>query len=173
MTAVEEWRLVVGYEGWYEVSDHGRVRRVKAGRGARFGKVLAMSYHNHGYLNVSLCRDGIAQSFLVHRLVAEAFLGPCLEGLMVNHKDGVKTNNRPDNLEYCTCAENIAHAVDTGLFACNFKAGRQSSPLIASQVADIRRLYPTKTQDELAEQFGVAQTTISCIVRRKRWKEIA
>lgn len=168
----EEWRPIAEYEGWYEVSNLGRVRRVRTGPGTRGGDVLALLRHNQGYHSVALCRDGKPRSHLVHRLVAEAFVGPCPAKWTVNHKNGVKTNNRADNLEYCTRGENVAHAVRMGLCVRGFEAGRRKSPLTASQVSEIRRLYGEYTQKELAKRFGVGQTAVSCIVRRKRWKVV-
>ena len=77
------------------------------------GKILCGGRNGKGYLTVSLY-DGSSpkkpKSFLVHRLIAEAYLGP--SDLQVNHKDGNKTNNAVNNLEYVTCKENVRHAIE-------------------------------------------------------------
>ena len=109
----EEWRPVLG--GAYEVSDLGRVRRAVGGKGARAGRVLTRFVASTGYYVVNVCVAGDERVAYVHRLVAEAFLGSCPPSLMVNHKDGVKTNPLPSNLEYVTRAENAAHAGRSGL----------------------------------------------------------
>jgi hypothetical protein len=66
---------------------------------------------------VNLYRDGKPQHFYVHRLVAEAFIGPIPEGFEVNHKDGCKTNANADNLEIVTARQNIQHAIRLGLMS--------------------------------------------------------
>lgn len=118
-----EWRPVPGFEGVYEVCNIGAVRRVgKAARtgkgrggGARIGHILMPRVVPGGYLAVQLWRDGKPHAFLLHVLVASAFIGPCPVGKEVNHRDGVKSNNSHENLEYLTRSENIKHAYQTGL----------------------------------------------------------
>lgn len=115
--AQEEWREIANYPN-YEVSSFGRVRS-KQREVRQFGhkqsytrvmpsKILKTKMQNGGYLLVWLCKDGIAKPFTVHRLVASAFVDGV--GQDVNHKDGNKTNNRADNLEWATRSENIAHS---------------------------------------------------------------
>lgn len=119
----EGWRPVVDFEGLYEVSDAGRVRRTgKAARhgkgrggGARLGHVLAPLKNRQGYRAVQLWRGGEGAMRLVHVLVATAFLGPPPDRQEVNHRDGDKTNNALANLEYVTRSENARHAYRTGL----------------------------------------------------------
>ena len=95
----EEWKDIAGYEGLYQISSHGNVRSVPR-KGTRGGAVLA-SYGSSGYLQTHLCRDGIAKTFQVHRIVATHFLENPYELPEVNHKDENKTNNHADNLEWC------------------------------------------------------------------------
>ena len=97
---MEEWKNVIGYEGLYEVSDIGNVRNV------RRNTLLRLTKTNYGYIQVSLYKNGIKTGLKVHRLVAEAFI-PNLDNLpQVNHKDENKSNNRVDNLEWCTAKYN-------------------------------------------------------------------
>lgn len=121
---VEEWRPVVGFEGIYEVSSLGRIRRVgraaRTGRayggGARIGRIRKPQTVKGGYKVVALWRDGRQTMRLVHLIVAEAFLGPCPDGMEVNHKEGRnKWDNSVANLEYMTRTENMKHAYRTGL----------------------------------------------------------
>ena len=98
---MEEWRAVPGYEGLYEVSNMGNVRNV------RKNTLLRLSKDCYGYIQVSLYKNGRRTGLRVHRLVAEIFI-PNSENLpMVNHKDEDKSNNRVDNLEWCTAKYNL------------------------------------------------------------------
>lgn len=116
----ESWRPVVGYEGIYEVSDHGRVRRVLAGQGARPGYILSPTQAGRGYAegraypSVCIYKGRTVARRNVHQLVAEAFIGPRPEGMHINHKDSDKSNNHATNLEYVTPSENYWHAVEAG-----------------------------------------------------------
>jgi len=113
----ERWKPC--FEGYYEVSDIGRVRRIKPGSGTRKGRILNPPISKSGYRDAQVTiRRKTLRSF-VHRLVAKAFLGPCPPGKQVNHKDGVKTNNRVENLEYVTHKENALHAYRLGLMTGN------------------------------------------------------
>lgn len=117
----EVWRPVVGFEGLYEVSDHGRVRSVerfvrgKAGvRSPRVSRVLALSANTHGYLHVSLSRENKRRTAYVHGLVLQAFVGPRPEGLEACHQDGDKTNNAIGNLRWDTRSQNALDRVRHG-----------------------------------------------------------
>ncbi|MBN7395680.1 HNH endonuclease [Mycobacteroides abscessus subsp. abscessus] len=119
----EQWRPVVGFEGLYEVSDLGRVRTVprlvSMGRGYRTvpGRIRKYGHSTtHGYLIVGLSRPGKrrATTALVHRLVLEAFVGPCPDGMEACHFDGDKTNNRLPNLRWDTRRANQDDAIRIG-----------------------------------------------------------
>lgn len=110
---MEKWKPFAG--GYYEVSDRGRVRRAKPGKGTWRGRILALSASTNGYLFVRPNINGKTTTVYLHQVVATVFIGPCPKGLEVNHKDLVKTNNTPGNLEYMTHVENIRHAIKHGL----------------------------------------------------------
>lgn len=103
----EVWRPVVGYENEYEVSSLGRVRRVKAAQGARVGRILAQQEMplRGGYMSVGLTKGCLKKRFRVHRLVADAFLGPS-DLPLVRHLDGDPKNNSAANLMHGTVSEN-------------------------------------------------------------------
>lgn len=115
----EQWRPVVGYEGKYEVSDHGRVRSLdrvettKAGVARPLtGRVLVQSTNGRGYLKVTLRSP--ARQVYVHTLVLEAFVGPRPEGLEARHHDDVREHNYPSNLVWGTRSENNYDRVRNG-----------------------------------------------------------
>jgi hypothetical protein len=105
-------------DGAYAVSSEGEIKRLKRNKGATVGKVLAPSQnYEGGYAHVVVCVDREIRNMLVHRVVAEAFLGPCPDGCNVNHKNGNKFDNRASNLEYVTYSANTQHALRAGLIA--------------------------------------------------------
>ena len=106
----EIWKDIIGYDGFYKVSNIGNIKSLKR------NKVLKTCNKSDGYERVVLCVNYVMKTFLVHRLVAIAFIGNPKEKLEVNHIDGIKTNNNTSNLEWCTRTENLQHAWDNGLF---------------------------------------------------------
>lgn len=117
----EKWLPTVDGDGYYEVSDQGRVRSVdrtvyfRDGR-HRFarGKILAPRVNNGGHLFVSTGHDGAKTKSYIHRLVMAAFVGPCPDGLEVRHLDGNPTNNHLDNLRYGTRRQNRLDDIRNG-----------------------------------------------------------
>lgn len=153
----EEWRPVVGYEGLYEVSSHGRVKRLPfvGNLGTRFhGKILSQSLSN-GYPFVGLRdADGKQSSPRIHALVAAAFIGKRPKGKVVNHIDFDKTHNHVSNLEYVTHRENIQHSA---------RHARHSGTLTLEQVQALRSLVerdPAIDLDYVALRLGV---TLACV----------
>ena len=99
----EQWRDIDGYEGMYQVSDLGRVRSRKSGE----WKVMRVIKNSKGYLFVNLYKDGNIKHFLVHRLVAQAFIPNSDESkTQINHINEVKSENRVSNLEWCSAQYN-------------------------------------------------------------------
>jgi hypothetical protein len=110
----EIWKPVVGYEGLYEVSNLGQIRSLGNTRGpSRFREVVTLMRHEitkQNYHRVSLRKDGKYKHWLVHRLVAIAFIPNPNNYPIVNHKDCNPSNNHADNLEWCTCQYNVTYA---------------------------------------------------------------
>lgn len=164
---------VVGYEGLYTIGNLGTVTRVSV-NGNPVKRIIKFDVDRKGYLRVGLSRAGHARTMPVHRLVAEAFLGPRPHGLTVNHKDGDKRNNSPGNLEYVTSAENRLHAIRLGLLDPG--AGGKASAGIGykldrDDVIDIRLAVASGEQQKvLAKKYGVKPATIWEIVHRKIWR---
>lgn len=115
----EQWLPIVGWEGLYEVSDLGRVRSLDRELDGKFrkrmrGRVLSPILSGHHYPLVQLCRDGAVERHRVHRLVAQAFLGPCPVGMNVCHWDDNPLNNQLSNLRYGTRSDNMRDRVRNG-----------------------------------------------------------
>lgn len=104
----ERWRSVPGYEGFYEVSDHGRLKSL------RRGVLMSQSISSNGYYHNQFWVNGKAQTVYAHHLVAAAFIGPRPAGLDVCHANGNKLDNRLENLRYDTRQANINEMVGHG-----------------------------------------------------------
>jgi hypothetical protein len=180
----EEWRDAPGWEGVYEVSNLGRIRRsvlAKPGKGSVPGMILSLSgrIDTNGYQITQFYRNQKRTTVKVHSLVAGAFLGPRPPWIQVNHKNGVKTDNRLENLEYVTGVENVRHAVRTGLVdpkklsAAQRKACRARAKLTAENVREIRRRAAEgETRVSLATEFGIHRMTVGEIVRGEIWQGV-
>ena len=94
---MERWKPVLGFEGKYEVSDQGRLKNVQEGAGHVTGRILRVGINLRGYAQYTLGKYGGRHS--AHLLVMQAFSGPKPDGLEINHKNGIKTDNRIENLE--------------------------------------------------------------------------
>lgn len=135
---MERWLPCVGFEGYYEISDLGRVRTVSKTISFKNGipsrvlpmKLMKLQTDKLGYIRVRFCINKFKTTHKVHRLVAKAFI-PNPENLpQVNHKDGVKSNNRLSNLEWCTNGFNQDHALGLGLRL--IRPGRMSARFTGS-----------------------------------------
>ena len=97
----ESWKDIEGYEGLYQVSNKGNVKSLNYNK-TKKEKILKPFINSNGYLQVILCKNKTSKRFLVHRLVANAFLPNTNNYPCVNHKDECKTNNVVSNIEWCT-----------------------------------------------------------------------
>jgi HNH endonuclease/NUMOD4 motif len=156
----EVWHQIPGYEGWYEASTYGRIRRRDNDVP---GKVLrGVLMKKKGRLKVTLSVNNTRKDHFVHSLVAAAFLGSKPPQLEVNHIDGDKLNNASFNLEYVTRKQNREHASKNELYAC--------VKLTKEKVVEILDCYGTVSNLALAERYGVAPCTICNIGRGRVWK---
>lgn len=194
----EMWKDIKGYEGLYQVSNCGRIKRIRFINNIANkpqNKLVGMNkIDNLGYRTICLCKNGKTKYKRVHRIVAEAFIPNPQNLPCVNHKDGNKKNNNVENLEWCTHSYNTKHAMKNGLFDMEKfrKATRQnvkiaqknssipkglkgedspSAVLKEKDVLEIRRAYSNKemSSKQLSEKYGVHISTIQRILSRKTW----
>lgn len=148
------------FEGHYEASNLGRIKSLKKGKET----ILKLGISVKGYSQCSLYLDRKSYPRRVHRMIAYAFLGiePNSE---VNHIDGNKSNNRLDNLEYCTGSENMLHARENDLMS--------DRKLVKKDVIEIRWMYKRGVpRIVLSKIYKVCPTNISKVVNRKTWKDV-
>lgn len=165
----EEWRDIVGWEGFYKVSNLGRVKsepRVVEFRDGRKrfyrGKLIRDKRVGTGYRCVSLFRNCFNEDMYVHRLVATVFLDNPNNLCDINHVDGCKANNVVENLEWCSRSENIKHAYDIGLRKTHIDKAVESRSKAVLQFKEDGTFvaeYPSAT--DAAKINSCAQSAIS------------
>jgi hypothetical protein len=166
----EQWRPVVDWGDRYSISSMGRFWLIKSQRMAIPKK------NDRGYLIISMWRDGKTKCVSIHRLMAIAFI-PNPEGKKtVNHKNGIKTDNRIENLEWMTHTEQQRHKIGILHKGCGATGG--GNKLTADQVLEIRAARAAKktrwdnTYSKLAQKYGVGWRAIYEIATRRSWKYV-
>ena len=154
-----------GYEGYF-VNEHGFVYSMK-----RDGLLRPMqTFDKLGYRSVQLSG---ARTRMVHRLVALAFIGQPMRGSEVNHKNGIKFDNRPENLEWVSHKENMAHASMSGLYASAKGSLNPNVTISEHDVADIRKMLRDGVrQVDIARRYGIQQAAVSKIKLRHTWRHV-
>lgn len=167
----EIWKDVVGYEGLYQVSNMGNVRSLdridKVGR-LRVGRLLKPATYNNGYKRVMFSYDTKEKSFLVHRLVAEAFIDNPNNYPIINHKDENPSNNRVENLEWCTVKYNNNYGtVKERIKKANINHPNKSKQILQYTLdGEFLKEYPSAM--EVERQIGFRQGCISRVCRGER-----
>ena len=153
------WKDVDGFEGYYSVSDSGEIRNLLN------DKTLRQS-NSRGYRVVRLTKDKKRSVGSVHRIVASSFLEICSEKKEVNHKNGLKSDNRVENLEWCNRQENVDHSIKHGLV-------NYAKKLDEFKVLSINTFFLAgKKSSEIAKIYNISASTISEIVNKKTWKNV-
>lgn len=171
------WKPVPNYESQYEVSDEGKFRRISSRSGRVFDvpKPKDGFSKRRGYLGVEVCSGGKKSTLSAHRVVWEAFNGPIPPGMQINHKNGIKDDNRLSNLEVVTPSQNTRHAfthLGREPVRTNGRKGslNHKARLKETDIPTILELRKSGlSQQAIADRFGVCQTTIGRVLLKKSW----
>ena len=171
---LEQWKDVPGYEGLYQASTAGCIRSLTK-RSTSCRGTLKTSVRPDGYMNVSLFdHDGSPTSFTAHKVILITFRGPRPAGCQAAHLNGVRSDNRLDNLIWATVKENHSHKRAHGTDSSGER--NPQAVLTESAVAEIRQAYRpysrTHGTTALAQLYGVTPNTIWTVVKRKSWNHI-
>jgi hypothetical protein len=177
---VEIWKDVVGYKGIYQVSNLGRVKSLEVKRFTKANnsfstykeKILNQSYTKDGYLKITFTVNKVKKTFLVHRLVATAFIENPNNKPEVNHINGIKDDNSYKNLEWNTPVENVKHAYKNGLKTPKQGVENGCSKLSEKEVLEIRKIGKTMFKKDIAILYNVGASTISRVQNKTHWKHI-
>lgn len=178
---IEEWKDIEGYEGYYQVSSFGNIRsldrlidfpsRWHGGsmvKRIRKGHIMKPGSSPRGYSIASLSKLSVHKYYSVHRLVAMTFIPNPENKPQVNHINGIKTDNRVENLEWVTPSENIQHSVDTGLQPKPVKMPKKKL-----NYGKVRRIRESNLGiGDLCKMFDITPKTVNRILSRKTWKQI-
>ena len=186
----ENWKDIPGLEGKYQASDHGNIRSLdrtvkihgKSGTvwTRKFkGVVLTPFINDKGYKVV--CKlFGRKSKTTVHRLIGITWIANPNAYLCINHKNHDRLDNRVENIEWCSQSQNIQHAWDSGRMNAQLKKhkSRRGSAVKSAKLTDsiVRQIHELNnsglTQQQIAEKFSVAQTTISRVLLGATWVHV-
>lgn len=177
---MEIWKYVDGFNNVYQVSNTGKVKSLdhivtSKDNKSRLqkGRFLKSSINHKGYIRYSLSINGKRFNFSAHRLVAISFIPNPLNKTQVNHKNGIKTDNNVDNLEWVDNKENIIHAYKNGLIKCNLGEKHHMSKLTNKQVEDIRlKRCNGFTLKNLSKEYGISIVAIYNISKNITYKHL-
>jgi len=151
------------FEGLYEASSLGRIKRLS--------RILKQQSSKLGYLYITLCKNNIKTSKLVHRLIAQSFHGNCPRGMECAHLDGIRTNNKVENLKWVTPKENQAHRKLHG--TDNIGDNASQAILTNHDIPVIRKRRSNgETYKSIAKDYGVHLSTIQYAVNGRNWGHI-
>lgn len=158
-TQEEIWKDVVGYEQYYQISSHGKLRSVRRGR------IMSAPPNSSGYHHTSLNAKGSTKGIYIHLIVAGHFVDNPFSKPEINHKDGDKSNNKCNNLEWVTKCENMRHSYHV--------LRRGHIKLTPQDVMAIRESYASGNGvGIISDVTGVSRANIQAIVTRQSWKHI-
>lgn len=167
---LESWVPLAGWEGIYEVSDHGSIKRILKAQGTKNTGTIKIHTTWNGYSYCILCRYANKKHIAIHRAVAMSFIPNPLSKPEVNHKDGDKSNNRVDNLEWVTKSENGLHSYrmlgrKSGMIGRFNEHNKTSIAVMAFKDNTYIGRYPSAREAE--RQLKISHKSISKCLRGK------
>lgn len=172
----EIWKDIKGYENLYQVSNYGRIKSI-CHSWIGFGKdiicktkekIRAVKTNKAGYEQVILFKNNISKTFLVHRLVAEAFIPNPNNLPQINHKNCLKTDNRSTNLEWCDATYNINYADRTKKASSKTRNGVLSKPVLQYNLKlELIAEYPSTMEAQRQTGFNKGNISNCCLGRQK------
>ena len=175
---MENWKDIAGFEGFYQVSDKGRIQSLdreihNSWNGWTFikGKISKQFLNQNGYPYVNLCKEGKVKQETVHRLVAQAFIPNPENKPYINHIDANIINAEAINLEWSTPSENTQHMLKLGRGGRRGGKHAPHSKLTEEQVIEIRKFHKEGvTQYRLAKNYKITNQAVNNILTFKSWK---
>lgn len=159
-------KTIEGTNGKYVIYENGKVFSVKT------GKELKQLNFGAGYKSVSIFKDGKFKHQTIHRLLAESFIPNPKNKPVVNHKNGIKDDNRLQNLEWATYSENNKHAFENGFNKPKQGSERHTSTIDEQMVFKIREMFKTKKISHISKELNLGYTLVRGVCLRKTWKHI-
>lgn len=163
-TENEKWKFIEGTKELYKVSDLGNIYSVKT-------RIIRKAWIHKNYLTIQIRIYGVTKKLAVHRVVAQAFIPNPENKPEINHKNGIKTDNRAVNIEWCTGEENRLHAAKMGLIPKGVQVVQ--AKLTNEDVEQIRTLSLLGVSNsEIAPLFKITQANVYAIVNKATWKHL-
>jgi len=168
---MEIWKEVKDYEGLYEISNLGNAKMIN-GKNNHKPHKMSYSLDKDGYSKFRFTKNGKRKTLNAHRLIALHFIPNPENKPQVNHINGIKTDNRVENLEWCTNSENIIHSWVNGLSTPKRGESNSRSILTEDQVLEIRTIGNNLTLKNISEIYNISIMYVQFILKRKRWTHI-
>lgn len=161
------WKKINGYP-YYEICEEGKVKSLARGK-KKNDKILKNTLLKTGYYHVDLCYEGKRTKKLIHRLLAEAFIENKENKPQVNHINGIKSDNRLENLEWVTISENQLHSIKAGL---RHTKGEKNSQCKLKEYDVLFILNDKRKYKDIANNFNISISTVADIKRGYSWTHI-